>query len=254
MKFLTLILAAAMTVGVAGKPDPASARPHYTDWSGKRLCVKADKTDATQPRDGTPIKLRTTCKTRETDVGQLPPEEGYHAIENNYGTPAEFDAARNRSWHVSYDNTARTRAVHIVHLKELNGDAVSPASVGPSSNNGKPLAKSGRLRLPTLYEASQLAQDYVDSLNTSAEKRPSNPGCTVCEEFWPAPTQSDNCIWTSTDDLDQPTTHGFAVCVQQETSGEFTVSYPCPNVDTPYFAGLTVMEAISNTDPAFVWQ
>ena len=248
MKFLTLMLATAMTFGVAGKPDPASARPHYSDWSGKRFCVKADKTDATQPRNGTPFKLRATCKTREADVGQLPPKEGYHAIENHYGTPAEFDAARNRSWHVSYDNKTGTRLEHIAHLKELNGDAVSPASVGPSADNGKPLAKSGRLRLPSLYEASQLAQDYVDSLNTSAENRPGNPGCTVCEDFWPAPTSSDNCIWTSTDDLDQPTTHGFAVCVQQETSGELTVSYPCPTFDTPYLAGWVV-----NDDLAEVW-
>ena len=65
MKFLTLTIATAMTFGVAGNPDPASARPHVTTWNGARFCVKADKTEPTQPRNGTPFKLRATCKTRE---------------------------------------------------------------------------------------------------------------------------------------------------------------------------------------------
>jgi hypothetical protein len=173
------------------------------------------------------------CKPgKEVDLGQVQPRDGYHAIENNYGTTATFDAKRGLEWHVSYDNQPRNRAEQIAHLQELNG---AVATAGGTVQ--KPLSKSGRLRLPTLYEASQLAQDYVEELNTPAEKRPGAPGCTVCADIWPTPTQSDNCIWTSTDDLDQPTTHGFAVCVQQETSGEFTVSYPCPDVDTPYPAG-----------------
>ena len=122
MKKFTLALAASLTLGFTAVPEPASARPHYSDWNGLRLCTKADRTDPTQPKNGTPIKLRTTCRSREVAIGQLFPKEGYHSIENNYNTPATRNAESGIAWYISPDNQARSLDDHETYLADvLNG-------------------------------------------------------------------------------------------------------------------------------------
>ena len=86
------------------------------------------------------------CKPgKEVDLGQVAPADGYHAVKNNYDTKATFDVATSLEWHVSYDNQPRTRADHIAHLNELNGEVASSAKLSPDYENGTPL---GRRKAP----------------------------------------------------------------------------------------------------------
>lgn len=225
MKTLTLTLAASLTLGFATAPEPVSARPHYSDWNGLRLCTKADRTDPTQPKNGTPIKLRTACKSREVAIGQLLPKEGYHSIENNYETPAARDAASGMAWHISPANTERSLKDQESHLAELNGLSWSPAGGTPIEPNARCLVDGCNLELPTLHQLAKLAHAcseistrVIDPMGDHYEYQ--GEPAAVCSALWPDPKQGQpgNCAWSRTSDSSAPETRAFAVCLEEQQS------------------------------------
>lgn len=121
------------------------------------------------------------------------PVEGFHAIENNFGSTACFDARHDREWHLSDQSDARGLDETKAQLEVLNGVVLS-------DGNARSLHASGDLELPTLPELRELAsecqglnEDCIDPMGDHCDP------CLVnlCTDLWP---EQDSCVWSASTD------------------------------------------------------
>lgn len=123
------------------------------------------------------------------------PADGFHAIENNLGSTACFDARHDREWHLSDQSDARGLVQTKAQLEVLNGVVLS-------DGNARSLHASGDLELPKLPELRELASACQGSVGIEDCFDPMGDHCdpclaSLCTEAWPA---QDSCVWSASTD------------------------------------------------------